>query len=156
MARRRHTPEQVVRKLREADRLLGEGQDLAAVAKHLQISEGTYHRWRNPLPPDPGFEAFRTAHQRKVLELGHEQLMSHRRARRQRGSLTGEVGPSVLDKPAFRVVVGQHLPDLIDQLRQVNRNGLFQRGVRGDRGVYPQGVGAGPTVVLRTGLFRPL
>jgi putative transposase len=35
MARQRHTLEQVVRKLREADRLLGEGQDIAAVAKHL-------------------------------------------------------------------------------------------------------------------------
>jgi putative transposase len=45
--RRRHTPEQVVRKLREADRLLGEGADVAAVARHLEISEQTYHRWRN-------------------------------------------------------------------------------------------------------------
>jgi putative transposase len=44
--RRKHTPEQIVRKLREADRLLGEGQDLAAVAKHLEISEATFHRWR--------------------------------------------------------------------------------------------------------------
>ena len=47
MARRRHTPEQVVRKLREADRLLNEGQDVAEVARHLQVSEQTYHRWRN-------------------------------------------------------------------------------------------------------------
>lgn len=47
MARRRHTPEQVVRKLREADKLLAEGKDLAAVTKHLQVSEQTYHRWRN-------------------------------------------------------------------------------------------------------------
>jgi transposase-like protein len=47
MARRRHTPEQVVRKLREADRLLGEGADIAAVARHLEISEQTFHRWRN-------------------------------------------------------------------------------------------------------------
>jgi putative transposase len=46
MARRRHTPEQVVRKLREADRLLAEGADVAAVARHLEISEPTYHRWR--------------------------------------------------------------------------------------------------------------
>jgi putative transposase len=46
MARRRHTPEQVVRKLREADRLLAEGQDVAEVARHLQVSEQTYHRWR--------------------------------------------------------------------------------------------------------------
>jgi len=46
MARRRHTPEQVVRKLREADRLLSEGKDVAEVARHLEISEQTYHRWR--------------------------------------------------------------------------------------------------------------
>jgi hypothetical protein len=46
MARRRHTPEQVVRKLREADRLLAEGRDVADVARELQVSEQTYHRWR--------------------------------------------------------------------------------------------------------------
>jgi putative transposase len=46
MARRRHTPEQIVRKLREADRLLNEGRDLAEVARHLEVSEPTYHRWR--------------------------------------------------------------------------------------------------------------
>ena len=46
MKRRRHTPEQVVRKLREADRLLGEGRELAEVVKALEISEATYHRWR--------------------------------------------------------------------------------------------------------------
>jgi putative transposase len=47
MARRRHTPEQIIRKLREADRLLGEGADVAEVARHLEVSEQTYHRWRN-------------------------------------------------------------------------------------------------------------
>ncbi len=46
MARRRHTPEQVVRKLREADRMLGEGADIATVARHLEVSEQTFHRWR--------------------------------------------------------------------------------------------------------------
>jgi putative transposase len=46
MKRRRHTPEQIIRKLREADRLLAEGQEVPAVAKHLEISEATYHRWR--------------------------------------------------------------------------------------------------------------
>jgi len=43
---RRHTPEQVVRKLREADRMLGEGADLDAVCRHLEVSQPTYHRWR--------------------------------------------------------------------------------------------------------------
>jgi putative transposase len=47
MARRRHTPEQIIRKLREADRLLGEGAEVVEVARHLEVSEQTYHRWRN-------------------------------------------------------------------------------------------------------------
>ncbi len=47
MSRRRHTPEQVVRKLREADRLLGEGIELPEVVKQLEVSEQTYYRWRN-------------------------------------------------------------------------------------------------------------
>ena len=46
MKRRRHTPEQIVRKLREADRLLAEGHEVPEVAKHLEVSEATYHRWR--------------------------------------------------------------------------------------------------------------
>jgi putative transposase len=46
MKRRRHTPEQIVRKLREGDRLLGEGQELPEVVKLLEVSEATYHRWR--------------------------------------------------------------------------------------------------------------
>jgi len=44
---RRHTPEQVVRKLREADRLLAEGSDVDAVCRHLEISIQTYQRWRS-------------------------------------------------------------------------------------------------------------
>jgi putative transposase len=47
MARRRHTPEQIIRKLREADRLLAEGADIADVSRHLEVAEQTYHRWRN-------------------------------------------------------------------------------------------------------------
>jgi transposase-like protein len=47
MKRHRHTPEQIVRKLREADRLLGEGKELAEVLRVLEVSEPTFHRWRN-------------------------------------------------------------------------------------------------------------
>ncbi len=47
MKRTRHTPEQVIRKLREADRMLAEGAGVAEVAKELGVSENTYHRWRN-------------------------------------------------------------------------------------------------------------
>jgi transposase-like protein len=44
---RRHTPEQVVRKLREADRLLAEGSDVEMVCRQLEISIQTYQRWRS-------------------------------------------------------------------------------------------------------------
>ncbi len=37
MKARRHTPEQVIRKLREADRLLGEGRSVGEVCRHLEI-----------------------------------------------------------------------------------------------------------------------
>jgi transposase-like protein len=46
MKRRRHTPEQIIRRLREADRLLAEGREVPEVAKTLEVSEATYHRWR--------------------------------------------------------------------------------------------------------------
>ena len=43
---KRHTPNQIIRKLREAERLAGEGKTTAEVAKALEISENTFHRWR--------------------------------------------------------------------------------------------------------------
>src|SRR6202007_2116027 len=45
--RKRHSPDQIVRKLTAADRLLAEGRDTAAVCRELGVSEATYHRWRN-------------------------------------------------------------------------------------------------------------
>jgi transposase-like protein len=46
MKRTRHTPEQVIRKLRDADRMLAEQKGVAEIAKELGVSENTYHRWR--------------------------------------------------------------------------------------------------------------
>ena len=44
---KRHTPEQIVRKLRDADALLNAGKDQATVLQALEVSEATYLRWRN-------------------------------------------------------------------------------------------------------------
>jgi len=44
---KRHSPEQVVRKLATPDRMLGEGKDVADVCRELGVSEQTYYRWRN-------------------------------------------------------------------------------------------------------------
>ena len=45
--KKRHTPEQIVRKLREADAELAAGASVPEVARKLGISEATFHRWRN-------------------------------------------------------------------------------------------------------------
>ncbi len=46
MKKNRHTPEQVVRKLRDAEARLSAGASVAQVAKELGVSEATFHRWR--------------------------------------------------------------------------------------------------------------
>jgi putative transposase len=45
--RKRHSPEQIVSKLRDAEVMLNSGKDLAAVLQALEVCEATYHRWRN-------------------------------------------------------------------------------------------------------------
>jgi len=46
MARKRHTAEQIIHKLREAEVALGQGKNVKAVCKQLEITEQTYYRWR--------------------------------------------------------------------------------------------------------------
>lgn len=43
--RRRHTPDQIIRKLAEGNKLLAGGQELDEVCRQLQIAESTWHRW---------------------------------------------------------------------------------------------------------------
>ena len=47
MKRKRHTPEQIIRKLRDAEALMASGAGIAQVCQKLEVSEGTFHRWRN-------------------------------------------------------------------------------------------------------------
>jgi transposase-like protein len=44
--RQRHTPEQVISKLREAEVKLARGAAIAQVCKDLAVTENTYYRWR--------------------------------------------------------------------------------------------------------------
>ena len=46
MSRRRHTPEQIITALREAEVGLANGKTVAMVSRELGISEQTYYRWR--------------------------------------------------------------------------------------------------------------
>lgn len=49
MARRkkRHTAEQIIKKLREAEAMLSAGKTIGQMVQALEISEPTFHRWRN-------------------------------------------------------------------------------------------------------------
>ena len=47
MKSKRHSPEQVIRKLAEGDNLLNEGATVAEVARSFGITETTWYRWKN-------------------------------------------------------------------------------------------------------------
>ena len=68
--RKRHSAEQIVRKLQEGDRLLYAGKSVAQVIQALEISEATYHRWRNQYGGMKCEEAVRL----KNLELENARL----------------------------------------------------------------------------------
>jgi transposase len=44
---KRHSPQQIVLKLRQADEKLASGASLQEVTRELEISQATYHRWRS-------------------------------------------------------------------------------------------------------------
>lgn len=44
---KRHGPEQIIAKLREADGLLATGATIGQVCQRIEVSEQTFHRWRN-------------------------------------------------------------------------------------------------------------
>ena len=46
MKRKRHTPEEIIKKLREAATHLAGGQSVEEVCKKLEVSPPTYHRWK--------------------------------------------------------------------------------------------------------------
>jgi len=46
MKRKFHTPEQIVKKLREADAAIVSGSSIEQVCRKLEISDATYYNWR--------------------------------------------------------------------------------------------------------------
>jgi transposase-like protein len=70
MKRTRHTAEQVVAKLREADAMLAAGRTVAQIVQQLGVSEQTYNRWRSQYGGMNGGEARRL----KELEVENARL----------------------------------------------------------------------------------
>lgn len=64
--RMRHNPEQIVKKLRDADAMLNSGMELGEVLQVLEVSEATYHRWRNQ------YGGMKSEEARRLKELEEE------------------------------------------------------------------------------------
>jgi putative transposase len=45
--RKRHSPEEIIAKLRDAELAEGRGEPLEAILQRLEVSEQTFYRWRN-------------------------------------------------------------------------------------------------------------
>jgi putative transposase len=45
--RKRHSPEQIVRLLRDADAMFTGGKTIGEVCQALEVAEATFHRWQN-------------------------------------------------------------------------------------------------------------
>ena len=46
MGKKKHTAEEIVTKLREADVLLAKGQSIAEACRQIGVSDQTYYKWR--------------------------------------------------------------------------------------------------------------
>ena len=66
MGQKRHTPEQIIRKLRQAEVELAKGQTAVEVARKLGITEQTYYRWRKE------FGGLRVDQAKRLKELEKE------------------------------------------------------------------------------------
>lgn len=66
MKRKRHTPEQIIRHLRDAEVKLGNGASVPEVCKELGVSEATFHRWRNQ------YGGMKAAEAKRLRELEKE------------------------------------------------------------------------------------
>lgn len=68
MKRKRHTPEQILVKLRQADEALAKGTPVELICKQLGVSAHTFYRWRNQYGGLKGNEA------KRLKELEQENL----------------------------------------------------------------------------------
>ena len=70
MPRKRHSPEQILRKLREVEVALTKGETVARAVRQIEVTEQTYYRWRN----EYGGLSIDQARKLKQLELENTRL----------------------------------------------------------------------------------
>lgn len=65
---KRHTPEQIVRLLRDAEAALGSGKTIGQICQEIGVSEQTYYRWKNR------YGGMKVAEVKRLKELEEENL----------------------------------------------------------------------------------
>ena len=68
MRRKKHTPEQIIRKLREAEVLINQGMDADEASRQIGVSKQTYYRWRKE------FGGMRVDQAKRLKDLEKENL----------------------------------------------------------------------------------
>lgn len=68
MPKKTYKPEEIIRKLREAEVRLGQGESVAEVVRALAISEVTYYRWRKE------YGGMRVEQAKRLKEVERENL----------------------------------------------------------------------------------
>jgi putative transposase len=89
MPRKRHTPEEIVAKLRQVEVLTSQGKSTADAVRTLGVTEATYYRWRQEFGGLKGdqvrrlkeLEAENTRLRRAVSDLTVEKLILKEAAR---------------------------------------------------------------------------
>ena len=90
MPKKKHKPEEIVAKLRQADVLISQGQDIADVIRQIGVREVTYYRWRQE------YGGLKTEQVKRLKELETENMrptrplpMTHGPATRSRSHSAG-------------------------------------------------------------------
>jgi transposase-like protein len=66
MKGKKHRPEQIIKKLREADAMLSAGKTIGQACQVLEVSEQTFHRWRHQ------YGGMKAEEAKRLKELEHE------------------------------------------------------------------------------------
>ncbi|QDU71539.1 Transposase [Mucisphaera calidilacus] len=97
MSRKRHSAEEIVNKLREADVLLGQGRTVAQACRQLGVGEQTYYRWRRE------YGGMKVDQARKFKELERENARLRKPASVYRRLWAESWGKVIRGSPATRL-----------------------------------------------------
>ena len=107
MSRKRHSAEEVVNKLRQADVELAKGSTIAAMCKVLGITDQTYFRWRKE------YGGLKVDQARRFKELEQENARLKRVVAEQALDMRQQIGPRTRQRKPARLALEQRNAELL-------------------------------------------